>query len=236
MNRRTFMQSLTAAFSVAMTGINFQPVKRVINYDLFTDPHTTRYSLGQPFGIDGTVYATDARVLIAHAGELEAIGEDRRLPNLSTLEWSEFEQGGFKSLWPANYQHYKNAKPRNLITACPDCMATGKIGNVRRCSCGPESEWIDYGATDGPEVRDGCEVCRTGWLGDRECKRCEFGWIETEAFRESVCGMSFCPSLMSRVRTLGNLDVKVIESRNTYGPMLLFRGENNLRGMLMGLV
>ena len=235
MNRRSFLQSLSAAFAVSMTGIHFRPVQRIINYDLFTCRYTTRYDFAEPFGLDGTVYATDARVLIAHAGELQASDDQRRLPKLSHLEWDEFDSPGFKSLGAPVYRQYRESK-FTRGTSCPDCMGTGKIGNVRRCSCPPYSEWIDEDVVDGPQVIEGCEICRGGWLGDRSCQRCKQGFIHVESFREIVNDMPFAPSLMARVRTLGSLDVKVVNSEMHDGPMMLFRGENNLRGMLMGMV
>lgn len=221
MNRRSFLQSMTAAFAMATTGLAIRNPKP-IRYELFTMPYASRYDLKTPFSIGGNVYASDSRVLIAHAGDIGDTDQKRRVPDLSHLKWGEFESGGFRSLGAPNLVRGPHAS-----AGCPECYGLGRVGDgVTQCPC------LVIG-DDGRCIR--CEDSE--WIGGRACSVCERGEITDGSVEGVGCGR-FSPAYMSRLRTLGELDVKVITDKDANGDLaniLLFRGEHGVRGMLMSL-
>lgn len=234
MNRRSFLASVSAAFSAAALGVNLKPRVPLIRYDLFTDAEIERYSIGEPFGVDGRVFATDSRVLVSHVGELIESDGERRLPNVRKLNWDEFDSPGWKPLGTPAYENQDDR--RYPGTPCPDCMGIGLIG-TQFTAC-------DHCAGDGEVLSDDsiqivqCSKCVGGRTGGIKCGRCDSGWIYDETFCEIVGGRKFAPHYMERIRTLGPIDVLSIDGRTadgSTGPMLLFRGDHGIRGMLMGV-
>ena len=78
------------------------------------------------------------------------------------------------------------------------------------------------------------------WAGGTECGNCRgTGWDNDFPHIERLGGATFFPGYMNRLRTLGGLDYRVYGcGGGRYGDdasVLLVRGDNGLRGMLMGL-
>lgn len=234
MNRRNFLQSVSAAMSAVALGVTFKPVATKIRYDLFTDTSSAKWDLSLPFGLGDNVYATDARVVVCHPGDVDMTDGTRRVPAADRLQWDEFEAGGWKPLGQSTYCH----QSQNYGSYCVECLGLGRTGpNVRRCpDCDGDSEWFN----DDGKMHDGCEKCRCCWIGGPICGKCKGEGYLTENIAESIGGFNFSPAMVGRIRTLGELDVKVIESPANYhwtaSGLMLFRGDHGIRGMLMGLV
>lgn len=221
MNRRTFLQSLGAAMATASMGVKFTPASPSIDYRLFTTVDSVRYDLSSPFSIGSTVYATDASVLIAHPGAIADVDSDRCVPKLSGLDWHEFDTGGFRPL-------HLVRNPTEVLP-CEACFGIGRTGNYRACN---HEHIADNGV---------CYDCRDhGYCGGDVCSVCS-GAVWVSDYMYKVNGLDFAPEMIARIKTLGDLDVKVLRKedewsiRKGHHGICLFRGANGVRGMLMGL-
>jgi len=224
---------MSAAFAATSLGVTFKTLKPLIRYDLFTDPWTTRFDLNAPFGIDDMIYATDCKILISHPGRDDRGTEDRRVPKVGNLPWNEFDSSGWKPLGSPDLvvrtDHY-----RDNGHCCSVCFGLGRVGsNVVRCpDCHGRSEWVDE---DANEVFDGCEKCRVGYVGGPICTHCERGWVNGPTIEERIIGSPrrFGTGMMARIRTLGDLEYRVVEGEgaNDETSLLLFRGDHGIRGI-----
>ncbi len=232
MNRRSFLQSLAAlSGSVAIgirPGAESIGKKSLIDYSLFCDDPlapTPRFNLLDPFSVGEHVYASDCRILVRHPGVLtgEASG---RVPDVSQLWWEEFDSPGWGSLHQAEYVY---GKPGHVMALCGVCLGRGVVGKVFRCT----AEDCEFDR----EVGHGCPHCVNGWVGAKcTASGCRKGDVE---FREIIGGSLFCPSYMSRVRSLGNIEYRIIRKSDgvVHGPtdVMLFRGEGGVQGFLCGM-
>lgn len=251
MNRRSFLQAMSAAFGSACLGSSLiqrehQPLP--IRYDLFCDPEFVRYSLGRPFAVEGSVCATNGHILILH-GDNGSLTQDLpgRFPNIRKLDWSPFDKPGWK---PLPKPQWYNAVPK-WGAECPECLATGRIGDdVRRCEvCHGNSD--NWGTL--PDGTNGCPKCHYGWVGGTACHRCKperdvdgdvtVGICYGNRVWELIDGAPFAGSKLNRIRTLSDVEYLYdpdFESLDKRGPgVLAFRfnagpaGEG--RGLVMGL-
>lgn len=120
-------------------------------------------------------------------------------------------------------------------------MGRGRVGVAVKCVLcnGLESEWVD--AND--VLRDGCQKCENGWVGGVKCTDCRgSGWM-VEGPVENVLGGKFSPGVLNRLRTLGNLDVKLLgdpqyrhRDGGVGGPVLAFRGDHGIKGFMVGVM
>lgn len=230
--RRSFLQSMAAALSVAVIGTkpNLSAIERpAIDYSLFTDGETARYDLSSPWSIDGAVYATNSRILVTHPGEWSGDGK-ARVPNVGGLPWDEFDACGWSPLGKLN---------RVEASGCGQCVACRGVGvigsNLSECDeClgsgtfyPPNYEWTGRSRP--------CRKCVYGYLGGVKCGACDNGRVD---FVEELHGFEYDPLYIAAIRTLGPVDVRAIEDTDKYGRrggMLLFRGAGDVRGMLMGM-
>jgi hypothetical protein len=222
MNRRSFLQSMSVAFSAVAFGVrpNFAQTPLKIRYELFADTQCFRYDLDQPFSLDGAIYATDSRFLITHPGEWTGM-ESGKVPNVARLWWGEFDKPGWKDL-PAQKLELRSD---HLESLCHRCMGTGRVGDgVHRV---PDKD------------QDGDAYWR--WAGGERCPFCDHGWDRDVCNHERIGPAVFCPGRMNRLRTLGHLDYRVIMvdpcdlRPNGLGHVLLVRGDNGLKGMLCSM-
>ena len=240
MNRRSFLQMVSAALAAStlgVRGLTQQP--DAINWNLLTD-WDVRYDLTSPWSVEGTIYATDTRKIIALPGEFSGKG-DAKVPNVGKLPWNEFDAGGWQPLGRPVLERY--GTDDETWTLCLQCFGIGRTGDVRRCDkCnGYLDVWYDDTAGTS---RGGCHKCHEGWVGGVECLRCHGTRHETEGppLSETIHGYPFCPAQMQMLRTLGELDIRVIDEselplrkHGNSGGVLLFRGAGGVRGLLMGL-
>lgn len=249
MNRRTFLQAMSAAFGSACLGTSLIHSEQVspIRYDLFCDPETHRYNLGQPFTFGESVCATDCRALILHSNRDGFIQDiEGRFPAVHKLDWTVFDKRGWK---PLGSPQFYNAVPE-YGAECPECLATGRIGhNVRRCAvCGGENK--NWGML--PDGTIGCPECHYGWVGGVACHRCRperdsdgdvvVGFCDGPRVWEFIDGAPFAVSRVNRVRTLGDVEYLLDpdwDNGHRENGVMAFRfnagaaGEG--RGLLMGL-
>lgn len=219
--RRSFLQSMSAAMSAVAFGARMpsaiEPPK--IRYDLFAETWIGgKWDIHEPFSLDGSIYATDSRVLITHPGEWSG-GATGRVPAVHHLWWGEFDRPGWKQL---PEQRLELRHP-HMESQCVHCMATGRVGEgVHRAL-----------STD----EDGDDVYR--WVGGTKCGYCNgTGWDESFSHHERLGNGVFAPGYMQRLRTLGGLDYRVIECGPRYckeSYVLLVRGDGGIKGMLMGI-
>ena len=233
MNRRSFLQSMSAAFGALALGVrpSFASPSR-INYSLFTDKYVRRYDLTSPWSDRGVIAVTDAKILITHPGEWS--GEaSAKVPDIWKLWWGEFDATGWCPLRTVRAKQNQ----QNSTSGCPQCYGTGRIGpHVRQCDCDPLAEYTDH-SKGYPRILDGCPQCQpSGWIGGVKCTACGgSGWLEgDERFVEQFQGVKFNPHYIARVRTLGEVDCRVIHGvRDTENAsdldVLLFRGADGLR-------
>jgi len=234
MNRRSFLQSLTVAFSAVATGtrLSLKDEPPAIDYSLFTmdEHHLGLWSaLVNPFSVDGSVYATDSRVLIRHPGEWS--GDDAgRLPDVSKLWWEEFDEPGWHPLGvPVHVSHSRGAD-------CPTCRGKGFVGPESMClACKGIGGTLDE---EGDFYRE-CPNCNEGVVGLARCPAgCVGGVVK---YRERIGSGLFCPDYMARLRTLGDIEVRTIDvakGTKVYsgGTVLLVRGPREVRGLLCGMM
>lgn len=222
--RRSFLQSMSAAFSAAVIGIRpafAEPPK--INYSLFCDNWlgSSRYDIADPFSIDGGIYATDSRVLITHPGEWSG-NATGSLPNVGKLQWDEFNKPGWKEL-PSQKLELQD-DPWHYGGQCHHCMATGRVGNgITRVIGQDEDGDAEY-----------------QWAGGQVCGYCNgTGMDDSYRHLEPLGSALFAPGYTNRLRTLGGLDCRVIECEagkfcgGGMAHILLVRGDHGVRGMLM---
>jgi hypothetical protein len=219
-NRRSFIQLMAAAFATATTGKAFpgwSAAKRpAIRYELFTDMESIRYSIGSPFVIDGSCYATDAKILIQTADELAGHSDDAKLPNVAMLPWDAMDSIGWKRLkWSSECDME--------VGRCEHCLGTGRVGDgVRKVT----QQIYKY--------------AQEFWIGGEGCPACgrssggkPFPTVGT------FNGQRFDAAYLARIKTLGDIEAKVIQ----WGckdelifnqPLLLFRADG-VKGMACGL-
>lgn len=230
--RRSFLQSMAAAMSVAVVGVHrsaAEPSPPVIDYSLFTDRETTRYDLSAPWSKDGAIYATNSRILVTHPGEWNGDGTGR-VPNVGVLPWGEFDARGWSPLGKTKRVEADGCGYcfvcrgvgvlGSNLTECGECFGTGEDY--------PENyEWTGCSRP--------CSKCVLGYLGGVKCAACENGRVD---YVEELGGYEYDPLWIAAIRTLGPVDVHAIEDTDKYGRvcgMLLFRGAGGVRGMLMGM-
>ena len=224
MNRRSFLQSIGAAMSAVALGARFTPDSPSIDYRLFTGGDG-RYDLSSPFSVGGTVYATDGKVLVAHSGNVVSDAADRRVPDVSKLWWDEFDSGGFSHLRPIREKYPAQAE-------CEACFGVGRTGNFVECQC--------FHADPETGV---CLDCKdSGFRGGIECPVCDGTSCVQEDYCYEIDGEPFAPHMLARIKTLGDLEVKVLHEYPEYSTghrqrhgIALFRGDHGIRGMLMGM-
>lgn len=232
LSRRSFMQSIGSMMAAMTLGVRGGVTKKpTVNFDLFTDTiECARYNLQHPWSVNGIIAATDARILVTTPGELSG-DADARVPDLGKLCWSEFDTGGFRPFIGGH-----RVKCRRVYTAtwCGTCGGIGQVGGViRKCrTCG--GDWDADGI--GPE----CPDCFKGFVGGTKCPDCKGGKFQDDdqAYDIRVGDSRFCAGYIARIKTIGDVDVKVVPVgplNNQDGDILLFRGDNGVRGMLMGL-
>lgn len=210
--RRSFLQSVAAAFACAVTGVPVVPRQaQAINWDLFTalpEYMTRNYDLQRPWSFERLTVASDARVLLTVAGESDGDGT-ARVPDLSHLPWGEFDSGGWQPMGE-----------RKFISVSP--MDTGMCD-----ACGG-TRWVDLHAVRHVPMTDPAyweeDLC---YSGGTRCARCAGDDLH---IREVVGGVEFCPAYQTRIRTLGPLDWRMSEF--THGNIMLFRSDV-VRGFVM---
>lgn len=220
--RRSFLQSMAAAFSATALGVRMSPAQpAAIRYELFTDTSAwvRRHQICEPFSLDGAVYATDARVLITHPGEWSGSG-NAKVPDVGKLWWDEFDKPGWKEL-----PEQRLELTTHDSSLCHLCMGLGRVGDgVHRVLCRDEDgdpEWA--------------------WAGGAKCHQCNgTGWEEEYPHVDRIDGAAFSPGYMNRLRTLGGLDYRILslgDDRRVHprgnAEVLLVRGDGGVRGMLM---
>ena len=227
MNRRSFMQSVAAAFAAPVLSRIHLPVQyREIDWELFCDYESGYYDLTSPFSQLGCRAATDSKILLAMPDDTYDDGPTRKLPNLSCLPWDEFETGGWSPLPAQTRSSWVDTVDMN----CPECFGRGGFGNTRRCPAyADDTEWDDPCQT----------CCRSGWLYDRACDACK-GTGSTYQWMARVNGVCFDESYINRIRSIGDTDVKIFEDyyqvswqERTRSELLLFRRGDGTRGFLM---
>lgn len=230
MNRRTFLQSMSAAFcsSVLAGTVDCRHERHSIDYSQFVDEDqlwSRRYDLSHPFSVDGSIYATDGRVVITHPGEWRGTSEGR-VPDVTQLWWDEFDRSGWKPLGrPHNERHPDGA-------SCPICRGKWLIGPTATCKRCDGLGWMlqDFGRA----VTD-CD-CYEGKVGVKCPAGCDRGLVD---YREQIDGCGFCPDYMARLRTLGDLEYRRIDVDHGVIPslvgLLLVRAAGNVRGILCGM-
>lgn len=235
--RRSFLQSVAAALSVAVVGVkpNLSAIERpVIDYSLFADNDgdVFRYDVRSPFNIDGSIYATDCRIIVSHPGEWT--GEEKaRVPNIGSLQWSEFDSPGWSSLGTPKLTESQDAG------TCAVCRGRGvlpvKPSSLSECDECQGSGTYYPPSFDITGISRPCPKCVSGYRGGVKCSACNSGYVD---FLERVGNWDFNPKYMASVRSLGAVDVRVIDAEtfleHPYG-MLLFRGAGDVRGMLVSM-
>jgi len=167
----------------------------------------------KPVSIGGNVYAGNYHIIISHPGELAGRGEDRRYPDVSRLQWDCFESGGFRAFrtQPVEAEWHQSM--------CTNCFGFGVTGVWSECQC--QCEYIE----------GSCKKCNGLEIVGTACPVCEgtcYSGDEIEAFGGAV----FDSGYIARLKTLGDLDAKVITRHEDSAGILLFRG-HNVRGFLM---
>ena len=139
MQRRTFMASLAAAFSLSVLakGLVF-PRQTVIPWERFCDPwlsQFSRYDLSTPWRFGERTIASDRRFLIASDVFVDTAVEGSaaviRL-DASCLAWEGFDTHGFRSL--------KITTGPLIDAECSTCLNVKALINQRCPSCGMEGE------------------------------------------------------------------------------------------------
>lgn len=224
MNRRTFMQSVAAAFaSPILSRIAPVAVYREIDWSLFVDAmprKSDRFDLASPFVQNGLRIATEARLLIAAPDE-SGDGESRaRVPDCSVLPWREFDSAG----WSRLTEQTRILIDQQYPYECPSCFGKGSFGNVRQC---------DANHDDFEECR---LCCNTQFVGDYPCEECG-GRGEVYQGIAEVGGCYFEEAKLARIRTIGDVDVRIARQRKEDGGMalLLFQRGDGARGFLASL-
>lgn len=220
---------MAAAFatSVSATILPSGRPDRVIDYSLFVnDVPGRKYDLRHPFAVRGAIYATDSRILVRHPGELTGIST-ALIPDVEKLWWREFDRSGWKRLGSPRYAHGKD----NYEDNCPVCRGYGIVGERTRClNCDGDEYWWDR------DFIKSCGKCVDGWTGKRCEAGCQNGSIN---YVENLAGFTFGADYMNRLRTLGELDYRIINVESGIEPhgghVLLVRGVEGIRGMLCGI-
>lgn len=231
--RRSFMQSMAAALSVAVIGVkpNLSTFERpAIDYSLFTDKETARYDLTSPWSIDGNIYATNSRIIVTHPGEWSGDGK-ARVPNVGVLPWREFDSLGWSPLGKAKCVEAIGCGQ------CAICRGVGVLGsNLIECDeCqGSGTFYPDNYEWTGRSRP--CPKCVYGYIGGVKCSACDQGYTD---FVEEIGGYNFDPLWIFAIRTLGPVDIHILgDIESPYervGGMLFFRGDGDVRGMLMSM-
>lgn len=236
-NRRSFLQSMAAAMSVAVVGVKPGPAaieRPVIDYSLFVDndDYIGRYDVSSPWSVDGSIYATDCRIVVTHPGEWSG-GGDARVPNAQRLQWGEFESAGWSPLGSTVQVKSEGG------AACGICRGRGVLGgNLVECDeCQGSGTFYphhyEYSGKTMP-----CRKCVLGYLGGVKCGACNNGQLD---WREEIGGYEFSPHYIAAIRTLGPVDTRIITTgadsfKGRDHGVLLFRGAGNVRGMLMSML
>jgi hypothetical protein len=198
-----------------------------IRWDLFTDSMSVRFALQNPFvAMDRTV-ATDGRILVSIPGFDQAVDSEGRLPDLSILNWEEFDRDTWS---PASKLIKSNFTCEHSI--CLDCLGLCRTGlGVKQCTqC---DDPLGY------SVEPFCDKCNDcGYVGGPICQSCEGeGWVENTEQTILADQYHFNPGFIARIKTLGDFDWRVMpfNPRKTDSGILAFRFGDGGKGFLCGM-
>lgn len=221
MQRRTFMQALSAAFAIPTVGFGFTPAKPTIRWDLWTDEIATRYDLATPWACNESTFATCGRALICAPGCDGELAGERRVPNLDLLPWDDFDNAG----WRSSRELVRVPAKGEMV--CPHCFGYGVIGKRTMCDC---DDIVWDGISDEPSIV--CPKCNDNcWLGEK-CPHCKNGYICEAPYKLRLDNKHFCAGLFAKFQTLGDFDCLITEQAKQTCMLIRFNGG---RGMLMGL-
>lgn len=181
-----------------------------IDYSKFTYNYARpfRYSIENPFEIDGITYATDGGILVCHEQSFQSCTEQLKLPPIEDLWWDEFDTGGWRKFAPerlpaGDYSeeiqcgHCDDELGHSVLTdegtaSCPKCDGAGVIRVEKHLA-------YTLKGTSSESCFDDDHINAIRSLGDVEYKifltDCEYGDYEVLAFRFGETGKGF---LMSR--------------------------------------
>lgn len=189
MNRRMFLQSLSALASSALvpTWFCLPSVKRPIDLMPFCRTEPIRFRgknlhVASPFvqvdDFEETpfTFATDGKVAVRVDADLTLPGlPDKQLPPVANLQWwpDDEQKNGHWLPWPAKYHQLANDSD------CPQCDGFGVFPKLGECGLGECGAchglgWFeigDYGSFLSHEKK--CSACRgSGWAGP-VCSHCD---------------------------------------------------------------
>jgi hypothetical protein len=237
------MKIVAAGFATSVTGLTLrQDAYADIQWDLFCDPGVCRYDLSKPWTWSGLTIASDARILVCRDGGDGEVNTERRVPKVDGLWWDEFESSGWGRL--ADAKRASNP-PGSLNWPCEACFGNGYRGVGSPCT---NKDCFDGRVLDGdvdpdtimwnPEsyMKD-CPTCRgTEKVGVSYCGQCNATGISQESYHYDIQGQAFCPSMIGRLRTLGDIDVRVVDtSDGDKTKVMVFRRGDGVRGFAMGV-
>jgi len=219
MQRRDFIKAMSALMATPVIGTTEPMTSHDIRWDLFTDPHITRFDLSTPFGYKGRIVGTDGRMLVSIPGNSEG-DKERNVPSLSQLPWDALSKTGWTPIG--------NMKRRSKgDTFCETCFGRGRTGSdVHLCDCD-----------------DMCEKCGWGsqsYQGGTKCPDCVHGMVP-DGYDLAIGDDAYRASYVGKAKTLGDLEVLPLvfdypnhcNSKSSYkGGVLAFRFGGNGFGLL----
>lgn len=238
LTRRSFLESLAAMAAASTLGLNVRKsADRDINWSLFCDDfESRRYDLTEPFDVDGIRYASDRRILVCREANGASAGGERSVPDVSQLQWDEFDRSGWTRL-PDSCIY----TPSIVLDdwECETCYGKGRTGEkVVICPVCDGEDWCCYMRDTG----GGHLECCNGFVGGDKCGTCNGkGFHRNVGPLSSVQGEVFGTGYLNKIRTLGEVEVKVFAKlcdglvSRVPRPCLAFRFGDEGRGFLMGI-
>jgi hypothetical protein len=234
MTRRSFIESVAAMVAASAIGKSVVlPKQPTIDYSLFCDPYPgCRYDLTTPFDLRGLRYASDARVLVCHESDGLSVDGDRPVPDVSALWWGEFESRGWQRL-PDSCIH--NVAPK-YDENCETCYGKGRIGSgVVLCPACEGEDWCKDIRIEGVNAEQHPD-CASGWIGGAKCETCNgSGHHRNVGTMSLVQGRIFGTGYLNKLRTLGEVETRIIDAPQKDAGVMVFRFGDSGRGFLMGI-
>jgi hypothetical protein len=219
---RTLPRHLRAAFHGAIGERAKRKACREINDWFWSQkrqcPHTTRYHLDRPFGIDDWTYATDGRIAVRTQMVLPAAdGLERRYPNLRSLPW---DRGAKWHKWPKQKWWRLDDGESDW---CPYCAGLGLVGDdVVICwECGGAGEvCVDE------DCIGRCPQCRgRKCAGGSRCHYCQ-GKGQGDFHRIQLIGRAWINGHYDlKVRTLPDVEFSEVTLARDFPPGHALHGE-----------
>lgn len=238
MTRRSFIESVAAMVAASAVGKSVVlPKQPAIDYSLFCDKiGIGRYDLLTPFDLQGVRYASDARVLVCHESDGHSTDGDRPVPDVTKLWWDEFETRGWQRLPDSCVYNARGTGDDE----CETCYGTGRLGSgIVVCPICNGEEWCISVRTDSMSKEFKLEQhpdCVSGWIGGVKCETCNGkGYHGKVGTLSLVQGRVFSTGYLNKIRTLGEVETKIIDAPKKSAGVMVFRFGESGRGFLMGI-